>query len=801
MPRQVSRRRTRRTQVNTDLTPVSASPVASPVSLGRPVAARNGFQELAGALSDFQPELEQFTEQKRKEQAEADFAAGQQARSILGELPLDEDIRKHLTANQSAEFQVGWMRMHGQRQGHHASRQLAEEYALWNDKDTGDVDQFIMDFRSRRFADLDDKDFLDGYLPVMEKTVENLRVGHLKDTLDRIEQEKDTTAFGLLKDDFDAAFEAGQPVPEFITDVHERAAELHEVIGLERSRVDDLVFEALRLAAEENLDMKYFEYFDAQRPDGTPGLSSNPKFAEKIANAKAKTQRLIDAENSEKDKLAIMGLIREGEELAEKGQLTAAYENSLLERGLSVSLVQALRNKNASFGASISDAQKHQLWEDGNELAQVGEYTELRALNDIARGLDASLVRSLRKASNAANLKATKSRAIELAIVEGRSHEFSDSEVQPVFDNMVTRTIDQLGGDITHPQAMRYVIHVGKQRGLLYSPYKRMMDNATRALSANPKLFASAHELYSQLRGSDAPYAAEYVDDNTATAFGVYDTFVAIGADDPLQSLALAIEGLPDAKAAFGGRNMGQFNQALKNAVDGGIWDFTADRIPLITRTTVRDLAIGYMAMGSLTLEEAITQSMNRYTNTHTELTDGVWVENSTIPTGWDNDAADWLLKEHVPALLKEQGVPLNDDGYWLAQSQRTKVDGTLAVYEEGSALVVDHVDLRQVFAAYKEVTGQQPMTSEEARGLQATHQQQVLEDWRFDLWSKLVVRNTTQPLSRIIEGDALDRLPIDPPGNFLPLDDVKTTELFNEFKRLDDDRQFINTHLSDFLN
>ena len=794
MVRPVRQPRTRRPQVSAELSRPQNTAVARPVSLGPTIAPRTGFQELASALQDFAPTVGAFTAEAQARQAEADFATGKQARALLGDLPLNEEIRARLNGTQSAEYQIGFMRMHGQLQGHHASRKLASAYEAWADKDTGDINQFIMDFRQQNFADLDDEDFLAGFMPVMEKSIEALRVGHLKDHLTRLDEENHTSAFNLLLEDIQSSLDDQESLDQFFADISDRYESFDELFGLEKRDTDALVFEAVRLKAEENLDMSLFEFFDMKRPDGTPGLSSNPKWAEKIALAKEQTQRQIDAAESGIEKQVILDLMREGQALAEKGRLTKADENSLLERGLSVSQVLQLRSANASYATTISDAQKHIFWEEGKELAAAGSYTEERALEDIRRGLPVGQARSLRIASMEAAADVSERALIEVAIQNNNFEPFKPSKVQQVFDDMIMRGAQQFGAkdDVSNQQVLDFVISQGAERGLHFSPYKRLMDNATVSLQAAPQKFNDAFELYSRLQQVHPQYAASYVDEDTALAFDVYSRMLETG-DTPanaLENLALAIEGLPEAKTAFTGSALHKFNDAMHEALVEQGWFSGSARgdVPLLARTFVRDLAIGYAAMGHITTREATSAAVTRFLDTHTELSDGVWVKSTLVPPDWDADAMDWVLTKWLPNELEERGEPLAD-GYWLAQSHRTNRDGTLAIYEEGTNVIVGHVDLRELHATFLEEpmfcnsqsTDEKPMDYARADELRKQYRHDSMELWRITQWDKVTsgklgITNQT-PLSQ--EEREYFAQP-DPPDDFLPLDNPETVDHFN---------------------
>lgn len=289
MPRQTTRKikssqvgkTPKRTPVTTEVVsyPISTY-VGSPVRIG-PIGKSN-LQQLAESLSQVRPGLDQYLLSEEARRAAAGKAEGEKERLKLTDLSrkeIDQLVKKgEISRFEDPYFQAGFMRMHGRLEAERFIREVSQTYETDFDQDTGDIDAFMAEHVTSTLAGADDQDFLRGFIPRVEEFHGKLKVAHLEDRVEAVQSEMNNKVY----QQFYYALTGDEPV------TMEKWQEIYDIgkeLKMEYRDLDALAFQAAEAASREG-DYHTFDILYQKKPDGTPGMAKNPKWADKIAQAR-----------------------------------------------------------------------------------------------------------------------------------------------------------------------------------------------------------------------------------------------------------------------------------------------------------------------------------------------------------------------------------------------------------------------------------------------------------------------------------------------------------------------------------
>lgn len=190
---------------------VSAAPSGA---LGSP-APYDPSVALASALSGLSPGLHAYVERRQKEDASEQIAQGERARAMQ-----EGPEAVAMTPEQDPHWQIGYMKMHGQMRGMQDSAGVREEFEQERQKPGFNFDGFIAQKRKDLLAGMNDKDALAGYLPQIQQTEAQLRSEFVKQTVDRVREERQNAVSVAIGD-------AIQRLPEAS---HEEASQHYEAL-------------------------------------------------------------------------------------------------------------------------------------------------------------------------------------------------------------------------------------------------------------------------------------------------------------------------------------------------------------------------------------------------------------------------------------------------------------------------------------------------------------------------------------------------------------------------------------------
>lgn len=274
-----------------------AAPISKPQSLrveARPVDTSTTFfgdrsiDSLVAGLSQFNPALNNFLQQKQFQKDVAEVQQGKQDASLGKEQLSDTELYAH-----------GFLKTKGSNA---AAEDMAELQGYMEQNYNPDTDDFkgtVQGWLKTKTNGVTDKSFLEGYAPGMDRGINQLSNHYTTVRQDKLKADLDSSVMQNLSLGMKAYVDQGLPVPdEFIT---AKKQEFATNFKMSEAKFEELQFLAAKEFGNKG-NFSIFEQFKKNKSDGTPGMYFNSAWKEKIdaAEVHAKTQYLQMSTAAEK---------------------------------------------------------------------------------------------------------------------------------------------------------------------------------------------------------------------------------------------------------------------------------------------------------------------------------------------------------------------------------------------------------------------------------------------------------------------------------------------------------------------
>lgn len=250
-------------EVQIQSNPQAAHVVASPVStLVQPAETQLG--QLVGALSKVQPSLERYlqvedTKQERAGQTDAQLGKEQES--------------------DSQAYVRGYTNIKGNNQAIADVGELQQYLETNFNPDTDDYDTVAKAWLKTKTEGVTDRNFLDGYAPVMDNALNRLKQTYAQQRLNNIKDSTNSEAMKMISTGMEEFAKRGEPVSDtWINSTREFVADHFKMTNAEFNELQFLA--AKKLGDAGNFGI--YEQFKRPRLDGTPGMYYIPKWKERI---------------------------------------------------------------------------------------------------------------------------------------------------------------------------------------------------------------------------------------------------------------------------------------------------------------------------------------------------------------------------------------------------------------------------------------------------------------------------------------------------------------------------------------
>lgn len=301
MPEFSKSRVTRRLAAEADAADVSLSPQAAPVDL-RVTPRDSSLMRLAKSLESVNSNLQPFIKAREKEAQEREFFEGMSSRAKMGQVDENAQVEGH-NAQDGYWRQKGYLKMSGQLQGFKDAakmEQLVSSYDLAG-MSAEELEGRLQGMTQEFTYGLDEPDFMEGYMDKVESFKNQVRMkhgeAHGQAQVDTIRN----ATFGNMQQ---ALLDMrGMPAEARATIINQHRAEAR-AMGIPWQDLDELEFQATVYGAFSTNDASLFESLYQNRPDGTPALARNPKFAAKVLSAQEQLQNKLEQDlKQQKDQI------------------------------------------------------------------------------------------------------------------------------------------------------------------------------------------------------------------------------------------------------------------------------------------------------------------------------------------------------------------------------------------------------------------------------------------------------------------------------------------------------------------
>ncbi len=296
MPEFGTDRLTRRLPAEADAADVSLAPQARPVDLYVTPKDTN-LVKLAKSLESINTNLQPFIKAREKEAQEREVMEGMAARSRMGQTDEATQVRGH-NSQEGYWRQKGYMAMSGQLQ---AFKDISKMEQMVNQYDLAGMSSEELEGRLQGMTQqftygADEPDFLEGYLDKVEAFKNQVRRKHGEAHGEAQRETIRQATFGNIQQTLGETADAD---PWERADAINALREQGRFMGLSYQELDELEYRAVLFRADQMNDPKAFETFYVPRPDGTPGLISNPKYANHILNAEEQLKNKLERVTAE----------------------------------------------------------------------------------------------------------------------------------------------------------------------------------------------------------------------------------------------------------------------------------------------------------------------------------------------------------------------------------------------------------------------------------------------------------------------------------------------------------------------
>lgn len=600
---------------------------------------RNGrLDQLVTALSAYEPMLRNA----------ADDAAEQERTAAAKAATTGEP----LAPEASPAFRSTYMAVRGQSEALKAADELQSAYETEFDKDAGNIDEFLNTWVAKDIQGVDDKDFLNGYLPIIAQAKTKLRQAYTTRAAEEVQRTAIEDVHNLLVSEFTTAAKNGRALTmEQLNARYEQGRSLN----LSNQDMNLVAVEAARLASLE-YGPSVFDIFDQKKPDGTPGLTKTKDWGLRIAAYRRQAAAIQREKQEKQDAVLKFQAFRGARNKAEQGALGV----NELEGLLKASLISEGEAKGL-YGLQVEAAQRNEAVGKMRAAIQASDLTSLAAL-ETSRPDGASLV------------KQSFNRFADEAL--------SGAEDGPALANAASLISDR-----------------GAKLGQVYAPWKARLSKAN---PANPQ-FEQDAVLYANLKAANPVYAGQYVDNEQALMFDTYWTMRNQGGASPDTARQVALqmaspEGREAAKQLREGGAGAKLRAKIKADLISSSFSANAKNAGYVQQA-VTDLAVLNLVNGNSDIEDARQWALDRFQATHAKLKDR-WVFTGDLPPAADlPDAVDWYTAERA----KTRAAAADPNGYYIMPDRRTLTDGTWGVYAESNDWPEPvRVDPKRLVTAYR---------------------------------------------------------------------------------------------------
>lgn len=269
--------------------------VARPSQVADPRStAGQELAQLSQSLRQFNPSLDRIAQKAQQKFEEEQSVIGANEALKSAQTYAEAVKAGTLKFGENPFAQKAYREQIGRNTGLRLSSELERAYLEWDGKDNDDpaaVQEFISGFIAEQTEDISDTEVITGLQSTLATTVNNLQVKHRSYTVDRVAtgyaEGIQTELMSLAGD----ALVGGTP-DTTVWNAGVDAIKAEAVtLGLPRSKVDELVIQAVAAKALADLDVAAFDLLDIPRSDGTPPISSKPAAIEQIAQARDQVLR------------------------------------------------------------------------------------------------------------------------------------------------------------------------------------------------------------------------------------------------------------------------------------------------------------------------------------------------------------------------------------------------------------------------------------------------------------------------------------------------------------------------------
>lgn len=576
--------------------------------------APDQFQQLAGILSQFEPTLSQYVSDQAAEKRKTDRAQGAADRMKQGDQP---DVAATLRPEQTNSYQTGYMQMHGELAAKRRARELEQAY-LTGDRDAVDVDGLIRGAVDEDLQGLDDKDFLAGYMPEMDRFSATLRDTHNKYQTEQLQAKTQSGLMERLMGEFEGLAKNPKAKPEDFLSAYRTNKQFgRDTFQFDYPRLDALSLEAassvaLRMGRPDLLDI-----FKQKNPDGTPGMYYNPKYTEAIDRA----QRAAKAAQ---------------EQMTVKATEEAQYE--------------LFKRIEADIEAGTYSGKKYQPFLSG-------QHPLLSAEKLASYDQQFKVVQQYKRSVADATTAISSANPGSLALLQAVDPNFKKARDEAV-DQMVARA-QQEG-----PEAIERVYRTLAQTKQEIPHLKNLLAVAS---PTNPEAFAQAATAYESLKQHDAAWAAQHVDDAQALQFDMYFRMRGAGSSHEAAIQALREVGTGQELRDVSSRFRSAWARELKNSAmsDAGDWkntDYVADWIEQTAETR--------LALGGIDDAGAVDYAVELFEARHQDVGGHAVYNGGTRLSEADVDSMHWFIDNVNQSLTAKKNPYVNkDQGVWLEAS------------------------------------------------------------------------------------------------------------------------------------
>lgn len=255
-------------QSNPQATRVVAQPVSTFV---RPAETQLG--QLVGALSQVQPSLNRYLQvedAKQEQQGKTDAQLGKEQES------------------DSQAYSRGYANIKGNNQAVTDLEELQTHLELNYNPDSDDYDTTVKDWLKTKTEGVTDRDFLDGYAPVMDNALNQLKHTYQKQRLTSLKNNTLSAATQMISSGMEAFAGRGEPVSEEWN--NNTRTYLADHFKITNSEYNELQFLAAKKLGDQG-NFSIYEQFKQPRKDGTPGMYFIPKWKERIDAAEISSKQ------------------------------------------------------------------------------------------------------------------------------------------------------------------------------------------------------------------------------------------------------------------------------------------------------------------------------------------------------------------------------------------------------------------------------------------------------------------------------------------------------------------------------